>query len=198
MPGGACRGKDKQMGGKDPGREKEEKGGAAVEREAGGAADENAVGADAAAMESGEGAGLSSEAEVEEIQEFVVSSAKTRSERKKAEQASVSAIAAWSNEKKGAAAISLFAAVALAFVLLGIFVCDATPVMVCAVLVINVALAALLGNEPLWLHACVALADIVLGLCTGRALLMALAAIIYAGTVFTEEMLRRFGLLGRA
>ena len=62
-------------------------------------------------------------AEIEEIKEFVVSSEKTRSERKKAEQASISAIAAWSDQKKSVAVIVLFAAVALAYILVGILAC---------------------------------------------------------------------------
>lgn len=136
--------------------------------------------------------------EIEEIQEFVVASAKTRSERKKAEQASVSAIAAWSREKKTAAVLAAFAVLALVYILLGIRVCAMTPVVVCVVLVIQVAIGVLLDQNPVWLHACVVAADLVVGFCVGCVGLMCMSAVMYIAAILVLELLQRMGVLGRA
>ena len=136
--------------------------------------------------------------EIEEIKEFVVSSEKTRSERKKAEQASISAIAAWSDRKKSIAVLILFAAVALAYILVGILACGINPVVVCIVLLIQVAIGVLLDQNPIWLHACVAAADVVAGICVGQTLLMVAAVVVYVAAIAALEMLQRMGMLGRA
>ena len=136
--------------------------------------------------------------EIEEIQEFVVSSAKTRSERKKAEQASVSAIAAWSNGKKSVAVLVLFAAVALVYILVGLLACRIDPVGVCVVLLIQVAIGVLLDQNPVWLHACVAAADVVVGIFVGQTLLMVFAVLVYVAAIVALEALQRMGMLGRA
>ena len=136
--------------------------------------------------------------EIEEIKEFVVSSEKTRSERKKAEQASISAIAAWSDRKKSIAVLILFAAVALAYILVGILACEINPVVVCIVLLIQVAIGVLLDQNPIWLHACVAAADVVAGICVGQTLLMVAAVVVYVAAIAALEMLQRMGMLGRA
>ena len=137
-------------------------------------------------------------AEIEEIQEFVVSSAKERSERKKAEQASISAIAAWSIRKKSIAVLALFVSVALAYILVGILACEVNPVVVCVVLLIQVAIGVLLDQNPVWLHACVVAVDIVAGICVGQTLLMAVAALVYVAAIVALEMLQRMGMLDRA
>lgn len=136
-------------------------------------------------------------AEIEEVQEFVVSSAKTRSERKKAEQASINAIAAWSVQKKSAAVIVLFAVIALAYILIGILACDLAPVVVCVILLIQMAIGVLLDQNPVWLHACVAVADVVVGICVGQILFMFAAVIVYVAAIAALEMLQRMGMLGR-
>lgn len=136
--------------------------------------------------------------EIEEIEEFVVSSAKTRSERKKAEKASISAIAAWSTRKKSVAVLVLFAAVALAYILVGIMACEIDPVVVCVVLLIQVAIGVLLDQNPVWLHGCVAAADVVVGICVGQVLLMVAAVFVYVAAIVALEMLQRMGMLGRA
>lgn len=136
--------------------------------------------------------------EIEEIKEFVVSSEKTRSERKKAEQASISAIAAWSDQKKSIAVIILFAAVALAYILVGILACEINPVVVCVILLIQVAIGVLLDQNPVWLHACVAAANVVVGICVGQTLLMVAAVVVYVAAIVALEMLQRMGMLGRA
>ena len=136
--------------------------------------------------------------EIEEIKEFVVSSEKTRSERKKAEQASISAIAAWSDRKKSIAVLILCAAVALAYILVGILACEINPVVVCIVLLIQVAIGVLLDQNPIWLHACVAAADVVVGICVGQTLLMVAAVVVYVAAIAALEMLQRMGMLGRA
>lgn len=136
--------------------------------------------------------------EIEEIQEFVVSSAKTRSERKKAEQASISAIAAWSKEKKSVAVLALFAVIALAYVLVGILACELNPVVVCVILLIQVAIGVLLDQNPVWLHACVAAASVIAGICVGQTLFMVAAVVVYIAAIVSLEMLQRMGMLGRA
>ena len=135
---------------------------------------------------------------IEEIQEFVVSSAKQRSERKKAEQASISAIAAWDSKKKSIALLALFAVLALGYVLLGVFACKVVPVVVCVTLVIQVAIGVLLDQNPVWLHACVAAADVVVGFCVSQVLLMVLAAVIYVAAIVVLEILQRMGMVARA
>lgn len=135
--------------------------------------------------------------EIEEIQEFVVSSPKQRSERKKAEQASITAIAAWDSKRKSIALLALFAVLALGYVLLGVFVCKVVPVVVCVTLLVQVAVGVLLDQNPVWLHACVAAADVIVGICTSQVLLMVLAAVIYVAAIVVLEILQRMGMVAR-
>ncbi|MGN0343370.1 MAG: hypothetical protein ACI4EC_00225 [Lachnospiraceae bacterium] len=137
-------------------------------------------------------------AEIEEIKEFVVSSEKTRSERKKAEQASISAIAAWSTRQKSIAVLALFSAVALIYILIGIVACDINPVVVCVILLIQVAIGVLLDQNPIWLHACVSAASVIAGICVGQVLLMVSAVVVYVASIAALEVLQRMGMLGRA
>lgn len=134
---------------------------------------------------------------IEEIREFVVSSTKTRQERKKAEQVSVSAVAGWSKEKKSAAVLALFVLIALAYVLVGIFACKVNPVVVCVVLLIQVSIGVLLDQNPVWLHACVVLASVVAGVWVSQTLLMVAAVIVYIAAIVALEMLQRMGMLKR-
>ena len=135
--------------------------------------------------------------EIEEIQEFVVSSPKQRSERKKAEQASITAIAAWNSKRKSIALLALFAVLALGYVLLGVFVCKVVPVVVCVTLLVQVAVGVLLDQNPVWLHACVAAADVIIGICISQVLLMVLAAVIYVAAIVVLEILQRMGMVAR-
>ena len=135
--------------------------------------------------------------EIEEIQEFVVSSPKQRSERKKAEQASITAIAAWDSKRKSIALLTLFAVLALGYVLLGVFVCKVVPVVVCVTLLVQVAVGVLLDQNPVWLHACVAAADVIVGICISQVLLMVLAAVIYVAAIVVLEILQRMGMVAR-
>ena len=135
--------------------------------------------------------------EIEEIQEFVVSSPKQRSERKKAEQASITAIAAWDSKRKSIALLALFAVLALGYVLLGVFVCKVVPVVVCVTLLVQVAVGVLLDQNPVWLHACVVVADVVVGFCVSQVLLMVLAAVIYVAAIVVLEILQRMGMVAR-
>ena len=135
--------------------------------------------------------------EIEEIQEFVVSSPKQRSERKKAEQASITAIAAWDSKRKSIALLALFAVLALGYVLLGVFVCKVVPVVVCVTLLVQVAVGVLLDQNPVWLHACVAAADVIVGICISQVLLMVLAAVIYVAAIVVLEILQRMGMVAQ-
>ena len=131
-------------------------------------------------------------AEIEE------SSEKTRSERKKAEQASISAIAAWTTRQKSIAVLALFSAVALIYILIGIVACDINPVVVCVILLIQVAIGVLLDQNPIWLHACVSVASVIAGICVGQVLLMVSAVVVYVASIAALEVLQRMGMLGRA
>lgn len=137
-------------------------------------------------------------AEIEEIKEFVVSSEKARSERKRAERASIGAFTAWSNEKKSMAVLGLFVAVALVYILVGILACEVNQVVVCVILLIQAAIGVLLDQNPVWLHVCVAVADVVVGICVGQALLMIMAAVVYAAAITALEMLQRMVMTHRA
>lgn len=121
--------------------------------------------------------------DIEEIKEFTVSSDKTRSERKKNEMASVFAIASWSDEKKKLGAVILFVILVAAYLTVGILVCKLNPVVVCVIALIQVAMGVLLDQNPVWLHVCVLLADIIVGLFVGQVLLMCMALICYAAAV---------------
>jgi hypothetical protein len=131
--------------------------------------------------------------EVQDIQEFVISSDRSRSERRRAERASVSAITTWSNQKKACGVLGLFVVLAVVCVLVGILGCSINPVVVCLVVLIQAAMAALLDQNPLWLHGCVAVADIIVGVCVGQTLFLIFAACAYVGAILVMEMLRRLG-----
>jgi hypothetical protein len=133
--------------------------------------------------------------EVQDIQEFVVSSDKTRSERKQAERASLSAITAWSSRKKAVAVLVAFVVLALIYVLVGILACKVNPVVVCLLLMIQVAIGVLLDQNPIWLHSCVVVAAIIVGICVGQTLLMTCAALVYVGAIVTLEVLQRLGIV---
>ena len=136
--------------------------------------------------------------EIEEIQEFVVPSARERFDRKKAEQASVSAIAGWDSRKKSIALLGLFVVLALGYILIGMFVLKVVPVAVCVTLLVQVAIGVLLDQNPVWLHACVVVADIIVGICLSQMLLLLLAAVIYVAAIVILELLQRMGLVARA
>ena len=127
-----------------------------------------------------------------------MSSEKTRSERKKAEQASISSIATWSTEKKSIAVLALYILIALAYVLIGILACKVNPVVVCVILLIQVAIGVLMDQNPVWLHACVVVASVIAGICVGQTVLMVAAAIVYVASIVALEMLQRMGVFGRA
>ncbi len=134
------------------------------------------------------------EPEIQEIQEFVVSSEKTRSERKKAEQASINALAGWSGSQRRAAAVILFAAIAAAYVFAGIRVCRIDATVVCALLVIQVVISVLLDHNPVWLHICVAAVDLIAGFCLDRVLLMVALMVVYVAAVLALEIFQRAGI----
>lgn len=131
------------------------------------------------------------EDDIEEIKEFAVSSDKTRSERKKNEMASVLAIASWSDEKKKIGAIALFVILVAVYIAMGILVCKLNPVVVCVIALIQVSMGVLLDHNPVWLHVCVLLADVMVGIIVGQALLMCMALICYAATVGTLEVFQQ-------
>ena len=70
--------------------------------------------------------------------------------------------------------------------------------VVCVTLVIQVAIGVLLDQNPVWLHACVVVADVVVGFCVSQVLLMVLAAVIYVAAIVVLELLQRMGMVARA
>lgn len=131
------------------------------------------------------------EPEIQEIQEFVVSSEQARSERKKAEQASINAFVGLSGVQRSVAAVVLFAVVAVAYLMVGIRVCGIDVTVVCAVLVIQTAIGVLLGHNPVWLHICVAAADLIVGFCLNQVVLMAASMVVYVVAIVALEILQR-------
>lgn len=138
------------------------------------------------------------EPEIQEIQEFVVSSEQTRSERKKAEQASINALAGWSSKQKGMAVVVLFVVIAAVCVGIGIKVCELDITVVCAVFAIQMAIGFLLNHNPVWLHLCVAAADLIVGFCLNQVVLMVTSMVVYVAVVVTLEVLHRTGMLKKA
>ena len=134
------------------------------------------------------------EPEIQEIQEFVVSSEKTRSERKKAEQASINALAGLSRSQKCVAAVIFFVAAAAAYILVGMMACEIDVTVVCVLLVIQVAISVLLNHNPVWLHICVSAADLIAGFCLNQVLLMAASMVVYVVAVLALEILQRAGI----
>ena len=124
----------------------------------------------------------SAEPEIQEIQEFVVSSEKTRSE-----------FAGLSRTQKQAVAVVLFAAAAVSFLMVGINVCGIDVKIVCAILVIQVVISALLDHSPVWLHICVAAADLIVGFCLNQVMLMAVSMVVYVVSIASLEILQRAG-----
>ena len=135
----------------------------------------------------------SAEPEIQEIHEFVVSSEQARSERKKAEQASINAFAGLSRTQKQAVAVVLFAAAAVSFLMVGINVCGIDVKIVCAILVIQVVISVLLDHSPVWLHICVAAADLIVGFCLNQVMLMAVSMVVYVVSIASLEILQRAG-----
>lgn len=136
--------------------------------------------------------------EIEEIQEFVVASDAVRSERKKAERASVSAVTTWSPGQKSAAVLVAFVVLALVYVWIGIKICTLNPVVVCVILLIQVAIGVLLDQNPVWLHACIVAADIVAGMFVGQTWLMVAAAVVYVAAIVSLEALQRIGMIRKS
>jgi hypothetical protein len=132
--------------------------------------------------------------EVQNIQEFVVSSEKTRSERKRAERASLSAITTWSNQKKALGMLGLFIVLALIYILVG-YACKLNLVVICLILMIQTAIGVLLDQNPIWLHSCVVVADVIVGICVNQTLFMFFAALVYVGAIVTLEVMQRLGVV---
>jgi hypothetical protein len=87
---------------------------------------------------------------------------------------------------------------AVVYVLVGILACKLNPVVVCLVLLIQAAIGVLLDQNPIWLHCCVAVGDIIVGICVGQTLLMTVAALVYVGAIVTLEVLQRLGVVAVA
>lgn len=86
----------------------------------------------------------------------------------------------------------VFAAIvaALAVILISILALKMPPLAVCALVAIEIALAACLHDVPIWLHGLVVAAQIVAGVLTGKTIFMLLCAVMYLVGIFVLKYIR--------
>ncbi len=98
---------------------------------------------------------------------------------------------AWESIKKNKqiVAIVLYCAVVLAAILSGILGMRQPVVAVCMVLILEVAIAALMHNVEIWIHAVVLLIEILAAILIARVPLMILCALVYVATILALRVL---------
>ncbi len=98
---------------------------------------------------------------------------------------------AWDSIKKNKqiVTIALYCAAVLAAILIGILGMGQPAVAVCIVLVLEVAIAALMHNVEIWIHAVVLLIEILASILIARVPLMILCAVVYVVTILTLRLL---------
>lgn len=87
--------------------------------------------------------------------------------------------------------IALYCAAVLAAILIGILGMGQPAVAVCIVLVLEVAIAALMHNVEIWIHAVVLLIEILAGILIARVPLMILCAAVYMVTILALRVLHK-------
>lgn len=80
--------------------------------------------------------------------------------------------------------------VVLAVILISILRLDMSVVSVCAIVLLEVGLAVCLHDVPIWLHALVIIAQIVVGVLCASTVFMILCAVIYLAGIFTLRFIR--------
>lgn len=92
-------------------------------------------------------------------------------------------------EKKELIALIVFAAVAIAAILLGICVWKVPVVAMCTLVVLEVGIAVMLHNAELWFHAVVILIEIIAGVLSGRVLPILLCIAVYVAAAAVLRVL---------
>lgn len=78
-----------------------------------------------------------------------------------------------------------FCVIALAMILIGILVLKENVVTVCALIIIEAAIAVMLHRAELWIHGGMILAEIIAGILTGNIGLIVLCVIVYIAATYT-------------
>lgn len=129
--------------------------------------------------------------QIGDVQEFKVTSEEKRKERRKMETKQVPVIGTMNLLQKRIAVMCLFAVVALLVILAGVLGCHVSVLPVCVLLVIQVLICVLLDQNPVWLHGCVILAELIVGIATEKTVLMLLLIVIYIAATLALEGLQR-------
>lgn len=80
--------------------------------------------------------------------------------------------------------------VVLMSILVSILALNMPVVSVCILILLEAAIAACLQQVPIWLHAVVVIAEILLGVLCGKALLMVICTVVYLTGIFALKLLR--------
>ena len=94
-------------------------------------------------------------------------------------------------------AVAAFALVTLAMIVIGIMALKVPAVAMCVLIIIEAGIAVMLHHE-LWLHGVLVLAEVIVGIAIGKAVLIILCAVVYvAATVFLQMLDKREEADGR-
>ena len=79
---------------------------------------------------------------------------------------------------------------ALAVILISIMALDIAAIPVCAIVLLEAGIAACLHDVPIWLHALVVIAQVIVGVLSGMLVFMLLCAVIYVAAIFSFRFIR--------
>lgn len=130
--------------------------------------------------------------DIQEIKEFQVKSDKSRGERKKAEMGKLGTVAEWSASKKALLTAGVFSALAIAYLVVAIWLLEIHPVVAALILIIQAGIGVLLDQNPIWVHALVLIAELAVGIWLGLVLFMVITMLIYAAGIGSLEVWQRF------
>jgi hypothetical protein len=95
-------------------------------------------------------------------------------------------------------AVAAFALVTLAMIVIGIMALKVPAVAMCVLIILEAGLAVMLHHAELWLHGVLVLAEVIVGIAIGKAVLIILCAVVYvAATVFLQMLDKREEADGR-
>ena len=95
-------------------------------------------------------------------------------------------------------AVAAFALVTLAMIVIGIMALKVPAVAMCVLFIIEAGIAVMLHHAELWLHGVLVLAEVIVGIAIGKAVLIILCAVVYvAATVFLQMLDKREEADGR-
>lgn len=80
-------------------------------------------------------------------------------------------------------AISAFAIITVAMIILGIKLCEMPVVTVCLVIIIEAAMAMCLQNLPIWIHGLVLIGELIVGILCELTLFVVFACIVYIAAI---------------